>query len=136
MADSGYGKLPDISPHFITDPVGFLPYSRDKETLARPWAIPGTPGLEHRIGGLEKKNLTGNIDYSPKNHDLMVHLRAEKIARVANDIPMAEIEMPSKAMYWWLAGEETYGAIQDRGAASHPFSGGDLLAMSLRKVGN
>jgi 2-oxoglutarate ferredoxin oxidoreductase subunit alpha len=72
-----YEKLPDISPHFRTQPEGFLPYERDEKTLARPWAIPGTPGLEHRIGGLEKQNLTGDVNYEPANHELMVCLRAE-----------------------------------------------------------
>ena len=60
----------------------FLPYKRDPETLARPWAIPGTPGLEHRIGGLEKANETGNVSYDPENHDLMTQLRAQKVAGV------------------------------------------------------
>lgn len=107
-----YKNLPDISPNFVTNPKGFLPYSRDKVTLARPWAIPGTPGLEHRIGGLEKQNLTGNIDYSPKNHDLMVHLRAEKIARVANDIPLAELEGDQRGDVLVVGWGSTYGAIR------------------------
>ena len=76
-------SLPDISTEFATEPndgEGFLPYRRDAETLARPWAIPGTPGLEHRIGGLEKEDETGNVSYDPENHDLMVRLRAAKVA--------------------------------------------------------
>ena len=60
---------------------------RNETTLAREWAIPGTPGLEHRIGGLEKQDKTGNVNYEPENHDKMVHLRAEKVERIANDIP-------------------------------------------------
>ena len=75
--------LPDISTTFATQPnddEGFLPYKRDPETLARPWAIPGTPGLEHRIGGLEKEDETGNVSYDPENHDWMVRLRAAKVA--------------------------------------------------------
>ena len=64
---------------FRTDPEGFLPYPRDPQTLARPWAIPGTPGLEHRIGGLEKQDGTGNINYEPLNHEHMVRLRAAKV---------------------------------------------------------
>ncbi len=81
--------LPDLRIEFRADPEGFLPYQRDAETLARPWAIPGTPGLEHRIGGLEKEDVTGNVSYDPVNHENMVHLRAEKVARIARDIPDA-----------------------------------------------
>src|SRR5215210_2913137 len=83
--------LPDLRIEFRTNPEGFHPYERDPETLGRPWAIPGTPGLEHRIGGLEKEAVTGNISYDPKNHDHMVRLRAEKVARIANDIPDIEV---------------------------------------------
>ncbi len=79
--------LPDLRTEFRTDPEGFHPYERDPETLARPWAIPGTPGLEHRIGGLEKEDVTGNVSYDPANHERMIHLRAEKVERIANDIP-------------------------------------------------
>ena len=83
--------LPDLRTEFRTDPVGFHPYERDPETLSRPWAIPGTPGLEHRIGGLEKEDVTGNVSYDPANHERMIHLRAEKVARIANDIPDLEV---------------------------------------------
>ena len=83
--------LPDLRTEFRTDPVGFQPYERDPETLARPWAIPGTPGLEHRIGGLEKEDVTGNVSYDPANHERMIHLRAEKVARIANEIPELEV---------------------------------------------
>ncbi|HSG39727.1 MAG TPA: 2-oxoacid:acceptor oxidoreductase subunit alpha, partial [Thermoanaerobaculia bacterium] len=83
--------LPDLRVRFHTDPEGFRPYLRDPETLARPWAIPGTAGLEHRIGGLEKENVSGNVSYDPNNHEQMVHLRAEKVARIANDIPDLEV---------------------------------------------
>jgi len=128
-----YGNLPDISPHFITNPEGFLPYSRDKETLARPWAIPGTPGLEHRIGGLEKKNLTGNIDYSPKNHDLMVHLRAEKIARIENDIPPAEIEGDRQGDVLVVGWGSTYGAIRTA-VQRHRLKGHSVSHLHLRYI--
>src|SRR6266568_153721 len=83
-------KLEDISPipvHFATDPNGFLPYKRDPQTLARPWALPGTPGLEHRIGGLEKQDGTGNVNYEPLNHENMVRIRAAKVEAIAQDIP-------------------------------------------------
>ncbi|RPI06781.1 MAG: 2-oxoacid:acceptor oxidoreductase subunit alpha [Ignavibacteriae bacterium] len=128
-----YEKLPDISPKFRTDPEGFLPYSRDKETLARPWAIPGTPGLEHRIGGLEKKNLAGNIDYSPKNHDLMVHLRAEKVARVANDIPLAEIEGDQQGQVLVVGWGSTYGAIRTA-VQRHRSKGNSVSHLHLRYI--
>src|ERR1700756_4969889 len=80
-------EVPGIQVKFATDPVGFLPYKRDPQTLARPWALPGTPGLEHRIGGLEKQDGTGNVNYEPLNHENMVRIRAAKVAAVAQDIP-------------------------------------------------
>src|SRR3954468_15258065 len=83
--------LPDLRIDFRTDPEGFHPYERDPETLSRPWAIPGTPGLEHRIGGLEKENVTGNVSYDPVNHENMVHLRAEKVERIAREIPDLQV---------------------------------------------
>ncbi len=79
--------IPEIPVKFATDPVTFLPYKRNPQTLARPWAVPGTPGLEHRIGGLEKQDPTGNINYEPLNHEKMVRVRAAKVAAVAQDIP-------------------------------------------------
>jgi 2-oxoglutarate ferredoxin oxidoreductase subunit alpha len=89
--------LPDISTTFATEPNfegQFLPYLRDDQTLARPWAIPGTPGLEHRVGGLEKADRTGNVSYDPENHDLMTRLRAQKVAGIAGDIPELEVDDP------------------------------------------
>ena len=83
--------LPDLRIDFRTDPEGFQPYERDPETLSRPWAIPGTPGLEHRIGGLEKENVTGNVSYDPVNHENMIHLRAEKVERIAREIPDLQV---------------------------------------------
>jgi 2-oxoglutarate ferredoxin oxidoreductase subunit alpha len=76
---------------FTTDPEGFAAYRRDPKTLARPWVKPGTPGLRHRIGGLEKKDGTGHISYDPENHDLMCRIRAKKIAGIADDIPLLEV---------------------------------------------
>jgi len=106
-------SLPDISTEFATAPNdgSFLPYKRDPETLARPWAIPGTPGLEHRIGGLEKEHETGNVSYDPENHDLMVRLRAAKIAGIAADIPELEVDDPEDADTLVLGWGSTYGAI-------------------------
>ena len=79
--------LPEIPVHFETNPEDFQPYRRNPQTLSRPWAVPGTPGLEHRIGGLEKQDVTGNINYEPLNHEHMVRLRAAKVESVALDIP-------------------------------------------------
>src|ERR1700675_330639 len=80
-------EIPPIPVKFETNPEGFYPYKRDPQTLARPWAIPGTPGLEHRIGGIEKQDVTGNINYEPLNHEKMVRIRAAKVEAVAQDIP-------------------------------------------------
>lgn len=89
-------ELPDISVPFATRPNGpdgaFYPYLRDPQTYARAWAIPGTPGLEHRVGGLEKAEVTGNVSYEAANHQLMTDTRAWKIANIANDIPELELE--------------------------------------------
>jgi 2-oxoglutarate ferredoxin oxidoreductase subunit alpha len=79
--------IPEIPVKFARDANGFLPYKRDPQTLARPWAVPGTPGLEHRIGGLEKQDPTGNINYEPLNHENMVRIRAAKVAAIVQDIP-------------------------------------------------
>jgi 2-oxoglutarate ferredoxin oxidoreductase subunit alpha len=83
--------LPSFPVHFRTDPEGFQPFARDPDTLARPWAVPGSPGLEHRIGGLEKDALTGNVSYDADNHQYMTDQRAAKIAGIANDIPPQEV---------------------------------------------
>src|SRR5438034_3584334 len=80
-------ELPEIPVKYRTEREGFMPYSRDPNTLARPWAVPGTPGLEHRIGGLEKQDVTGNVNYEPLNHERMVRLRAAKVAAVVQDVP-------------------------------------------------
>jgi len=80
-------EIPDFPVTFVTDPVGYQPYKRDPVTLARPWALPGTPGLEHRLGGLEKQDGSGNINYEPLNHEKMTHLRAAKVQAVAQEIP-------------------------------------------------
>lgn len=79
--------IPPIPVNFTKEPNGFLPYKRDPQTLARPWALPGTPGLEHRIGGLEKQDGTGNVNYEPLNHENMVRIRAAKVAAISQDIP-------------------------------------------------
>jgi 2-oxoglutarate ferredoxin oxidoreductase subunit alpha len=108
-------ELPEIDPDFATEPNHdgqFWPYLRD-ESLARPWAVPGTPGLRHRIGGLEKEDGTGNISYEPANHEHMTRLRAERIARIASDIPEIEVDDPDgDASLLVLGWGSTYGAIQ------------------------
>jgi len=107
--------LPTIEPDFATAPTNgepFLPYARDPETLARPWAPPGTAGLEHRIGGIEKANLTGDISYDPDNHDLMVRTRQAKVDAVAAGIPELEVDDPSGCARLLLIGwGSTYGPI-------------------------
>jgi 2-oxoglutarate ferredoxin oxidoreductase subunit alpha len=103
--------LPEIEVHFRTDPEGFQPYAREEATLARPWVRPGTPGLEHRIGGLEKQNVTGNVSYDPDNHELMVRLRAEKVRRVAQEIPPTTINGAAAGDLLVVGWGGTYGAI-------------------------
>jgi 2-oxoglutarate ferredoxin oxidoreductase subunit alpha len=104
-------ELPDLAVEFRTDPSGFTPYVRDPETLARPWAIPGTPGLEHRIGGIEKQDVTGNVNYEPQNHERMVHLRAEKVARVARELPLLDVDGEPEGELLVVGWGSTRGAI-------------------------
>lgn len=103
--------LPEIEVSFATDPETFQPYARDEETLARPWAIPGTPGLEHRVGGLEKWDVTGEVSYDAENHMRMVSYRAEKVARIAKDIPDVEVIGEPEGELLVLGWGSTYGAI-------------------------
>ena len=103
--------LPPIEVHFRTDPAGFFPYLRDPATLGRPWVRPGTPGLEHRIGGIEKQDGTGDISYDPDNHDHMVRTRAEKVRRVAQEIPPTSINGPATGDLLVVGWGGTYGAI-------------------------
>lgn len=104
--------LPSIKVNYETTADGFQPYMRDEKTLARPWAIPGTPGLEHRIGGLEKADISGNVSYDPENHEQMSLLRAEKVARIADDIPPTEIFGEPEGELLVLAWGGTYGAVR------------------------
>jgi 2-oxoglutarate ferredoxin oxidoreductase subunit alpha len=107
-------QLQEIKVEFakpITDGSRFMPYSRD-EKLARPWAIPGTKGLEHRIGGIEKENLTGNISYEPENHEYMVKLREQKIEHIADYIPLQTVEGPEKGELLILGWGGTYGVLK------------------------
>jgi 2-oxoglutarate ferredoxin oxidoreductase subunit alpha len=104
-------ELPEIPVTFAKDKATFHPYSRDEKTLSRPWALPGTPGLEHRIGGLEKQHITGNISYDPDNHDFMIKMRAEKIERMAEDIPLQEIDGDQEGDIVVVGWGSSYGAI-------------------------
>ncbi len=103
--------LPPIDVHFRTEQEGFFPYLRDPATLARPWVRPGTPGLEHRIGGIEKQDVTGNISYDPDNHDHMVRTRAEKVRRVGQEIPPTSINGPATGDLLVVGWGGTYGSI-------------------------
>src|SRR5437870_1937365 len=120
-------KLPRIEVKFATDPNNFMPYARDPETLARPWALPGTPGLEHRIGGIEKDFDTGHISYDPGNHHRMTQTRAAKIAGIARDIPPQDVALGEDrgalAVVGWGS---TFGAIHEAVRRAR----GDGLAVS------
>src|SRR5882757_2504154 len=100
-----------IQVKYATDPVGYLPYKRDPQTLARPWAIPGTPGLEHRIGGIEKQDVTGNVNYEPMNHEKMVRIRAAKVEGIAQDIPEVVPAGDPDGDLLIVAWGSTYGAV-------------------------
>jgi 2-oxoglutarate ferredoxin oxidoreductase subunit alpha len=107
----GMDQLPKIEVNFANDPATFMPYARDAETLARPYALPGTPGLEHRIGGIEKQHITGNVNYDPENHHLMVKLRQEKIDRAVADVPPVEVMGAPSGKVLVLGWGSTYGSI-------------------------
>ncbi len=133
-------ELPDISVPFTTEPnhlnedgsTEFWPYVRDETTLARPWAIPGTPDLMHRIGGIEKQDGTGNVNYEPANHELMVHLRAQKIAGIAKDIPPVTVDDPTgDAELLVLGWGSTWGAIK---AAARRVRGADRKVATANLV--
>lgn len=114
-------KLPDISVEFTTQPNGvdddgnpiFLPFLRDPDTLARPWAVPGTKGLAHRIGGLEKADKTGNVSYDPLNHELMTELRAAKVAGIGSDIAPVSVTGPDDAATIVVGWGSTWGSIKE-----------------------
>ncbi len=103
--------LKPIKTSFRTNPEGYLPYSRDPVTLARPWVKPGTPGLEHRIGGIEKADGTGNVSYDPANHEFMCRTRAEKVARIANHFPEATVKGAQSGKLLVLSWGGTYGSV-------------------------
>ena len=105
------GELPKLAVIHDADPKSYHPYERDPVTLARKWVVPGTPGLEHRIGGLEHEDVTGNVSYDPINHEIMVRARQAKIARIADDIPPLEIHGKPEGDLLVLGWGSTYGAI-------------------------
>ena len=117
-----------------TDPDGFQPFLRDPETLARPWAVPGTPGLEHRIGGIEKDYITGNISYDPENHQRMTNLRQAKIDRIAEDIPPQTVDLgPASGRLAVVGWGSTYGPIS-RAVTSLLEGGYDVAHIHLRHL--
>jgi 2-oxoglutarate/2-oxoacid ferredoxin oxidoreductase subunit alpha len=127
-------SLPDISPNFRTDPEGFHPFLRDEKTLARAWAIPGTPGLEHRIGGIERSGSDGHISYEPENHQEMTDFRAGKIARIADDRPAITPDRGEDhgklAIVGWGS---TYGALN--GATNELIKAGqDVAHIHVRQM--
>ena len=127
-------ELPRFPVRFRSDPEGFHPFLRDLETLARTWAVPGTPGLEHRIGGLEKDYSSGNVSYDPENHQRMSDVRASKIARIANDIPLQDVELGSGggrvAVVGWGS---TYGPIS-RAVSNLRGEGLDVAHIHIRHI--
>ena len=103
--------LPQLTVAFRSEPTGFYPYLRDPATLSRPWVVPGTPGMEHRIGGIEKEYLSGNVSYAPMNHEQMVRVRARKIAGIAAELPPSEVHGPPEGDVLVVGWGSTYGAI-------------------------
>jgi 2-oxoglutarate ferredoxin oxidoreductase subunit alpha len=108
----GLEDLPDLHVPNRTEAAGFYPYDRDAETLARPWVVPGTPGMEHRVGGLEKLDGLGTVSYDPDNHHRMSLLRAEKVARIVGDIAPLEVLGPPEGDLLILGWGSTYGPIR------------------------
>ncbi|NIV96981.1 2-oxoacid:acceptor oxidoreductase subunit alpha [candidate division KSB1 bacterium] len=104
--------LPEIPVKFEKDAESFAPFLRDEDTLTRSWAIPGTPGLEHRIGGLEKEAITGHVSYDPRNHEYMTNMRFKRIQRIADDLPPTKIEGAEKGELLVLGWGSTYGSIK------------------------
>jgi len=124
--------LPKFPVKYRTDPEGYHPFLRDPETLARPWAVPGTPGLEHRVGGLERNYETGNISYDPENHQRMTEARTAKIAGIADHIPPQRVELGGETDRLAVVGwGSTYGPIYQAVAAARD-EGLDVSHIHLR----
>jgi 2-oxoglutarate ferredoxin oxidoreductase subunit alpha len=124
-------EIPGIPVKYASDPATYLPYKRNPDTLARPWAIPGTPGLEHRIGGLEKQDATGNINYEPLNHENMVRIRAAKIQAITQDVPPAVPAGDQEGDLLIVSWGSTYGAIT-QSVKSHRSKGRKIGHLHLR----
>ncbi|HEX9794296.1 MAG TPA: 2-oxoacid:acceptor oxidoreductase subunit alpha [Planctomycetota bacterium] len=125
--------LEPIRVRFHTDAKNYMPYSRDPVTLARPWAVPGTKGLEHRLGGLEKQDVTGNVNYDPDNHERMIALRQQKVDGIAASYPPTEVFGPAEGKLVVLGWGSTYGA--SRGAVERAHEAGLPVAqVHLRHV--
>jgi 2-oxoglutarate ferredoxin oxidoreductase subunit alpha len=105
-------SLPEIETHITTKKNGFAPFNHDNQNLARPWGLPGTPGLEHRVGGLEKWDETGHVSYDPDNHHKMVELRQQKVDIIANDIPKCKIYGKGQGDLLVVGWGGTHGAIR------------------------
>jgi 2-oxoglutarate ferredoxin oxidoreductase subunit alpha len=106
-----FADLPEIPAKYWTETLGFHPYLRDEDTLSRPWVVPGTPGLEHRVGGLEKDYNSGNISYMPQNHERMIRVRASKIQRIADELDPPEVMGDPNADTLVISWGSTYGAL-------------------------
>jgi 2-oxoglutarate ferredoxin oxidoreductase subunit alpha len=106
-----FDALKPIPVQHLTDPRGFEPYTRDEATLARPWVVPGTPDMEHRLGGLEKQHRTGNVSYDPENHEFMCKLRREKVERIADFLPEFEVEGPAEGEVLVLSWGSSHGSV-------------------------
>jgi 2-oxoglutarate ferredoxin oxidoreductase subunit alpha len=127
-------EIPDFPVEFRTDPEGFHPFLRNAQTLARAWAKPGTQGLEHRIGGLEKDYDSGNVSYDPTNHQRMVDVRAEKIARVADDIPLQDVAVgPTRGRLVLVGWGSTFGSINQAVRRAHT-QGLEVAHIHLRYI--
>lgn len=130
-------SIPPIEVEFTTRPNGpdgtFLPYMRNVDTFARPWAVPGTPGLEHRVGGLEKESVSGNVSYDPANHQLMTDTRAWKVANIANDIPRLQVDGDEDADLLVLGWGSTYGSIRAAGRRAR-LEGRKVATVHLRHL--
>jgi 2-oxoglutarate ferredoxin oxidoreductase subunit alpha len=129
-------QLPDMRVQFATGPNAdnqFLPYLRDSVTMARPWAVPGTPGLEHRVGGLEKQELTGNVSYDPSNHERMTIQREDKVKGIAKDIPPVAVDADDGAKLLVIGWGSTYAAIT-AGALNARRAGNKVAFAHLRHL--
>lgn len=127
-------RIPDAPAQLHRDPEHFAPFARDEETLARPWAVPGTPGLEHRIGGLERESGSGNVSYDPKNHQYMMDTRAAKVARVAEDQPRQGVEVgPEQGELAVVSWGSTYGTVREAVEGARQ-QGGDVAHIHLRTL--